>query len=375
VRSDVLLAGTLAVVAAVELTTGYAFERTDEPGPLPLHFVIAVAAASALAWRRLLPLYVAPGVMLLYAVQPMLVALPNLYVPLVVHLIAVYSLAVYAASWRGIALASGVVAAFAVVLGGQEPSDPVGSAATGVVFTVIAVAVGAVVRRYRQRTNEMRQERDQAEAHARAVAIEARARIARELHDVVAHGMSIVVLQARGGRHMIAADPAQARTAFDAIEEVASECLDEMRRLLGILRGNGVTPAPLAPQPKLHELVALVEQAQASGAAVQLTISGEQRTLAPAIELSAYRIAQEALTNALKHAPGSRTEIHLRYDDDMLVIEVTDDGPGDEGRPAGHGLTGMRERAELFGGTLEVGPSKTGGFGVCARLPMTRMPA
>jgi signal transduction histidine kinase len=373
-RSDVFLAGTLAVVAVVELTTGYAFERTDEAGPLPLHFVIAVAATSALAWRRVIPLYVAPVVMLLYAVQPLLVALPNLYVPLVVHLIAVYSLVVYAAGWRGISLAAAVVAAFAVLLGLQDPSDPVGSAATGVVFTAIAVAVGAVVRRYRRRADVMREERDQAEARARAVAIEARARIARELHDVVAHGMSIVVLQARGGRHMIAADPAQARTAFDVIEEVASECLDEMRRLLGILRGDGILPAPLAPQPKLHELVSLVEQAQLSGAAVQLTISGEQRALAPAIELSAYRIVQEGLTNALKHAPGCRTEIHIRYDDDMLVVEVTDDGPGGEGRPAGHGLTGMRERAELFGGTLEVGPSQTGGFGVCARLPMTRVP-
>jgi signal transduction histidine kinase len=313
--------------------------------------------------------------MFLYAVQPLLVAFPNLYIPLVVHLIAVYSLAVYAASRRGIGLAAGVVVAFAIVLGLQDPSDPAGSAATGVVFTAIAIAVGAVVRQYRQRTNVMRVERDQAEARARAVAIEARARIARELHDVVAHGMSIVILQARGGRHMIAADPAQARTAFDAIEEVASECLDEMRRLLGILRGNGVMPAPLSPQPKLHELVGLVEQAQASGATVQLTISGEQRALAPAIELSAYRIAQEALTNSLKHAPGSRTQIHIRYDDDVLVIEVTDDGPGGAGQPAGHGLTGMRERAELFGGTLEVGPSETGGFGVRARLPMTRVPA
>jgi signal transduction histidine kinase len=192
--------------------------------------------------------------------------------------------------------------------------------------------------------------------------------------------MSVVVLQARGGRTML--DPAisdlgQARDAFDDIDRVASDCLDEMRRLLGILRASADGAAPLAPQPKLGQLEQLVARARASGEEVELVVEGERHELAPAIELAAYRIGQEALTNALKHARGSRTRMTVRYEDSALAIEVEDDGPGSpNGNPIseGHGLIGMRERVELYGGTLVAGTGPAGGFRVCARLPIARTP-
>jgi signal transduction histidine kinase len=245
---------------------------------------------------------------------------------------------------------------------------------TLIIFGMVVMLAGWVVHRQRDRADEMRDQRDRAERRAAEIAASERARIARELHDVVAHGMSVVVLQARGGRRMVERDPVRAYRAFDDIELVASQSLDEMRRLLGILR----TPeqeAELAPQPKLRELQALVEQARASGAAVDLVVAGSQRELAPAVELSAYRIAQEALTNSIKHAPGSTARIRIDYQPDDLAIEVTDDGPGMQGGEGGHGLIGMRERVELFGGTFHAGSEPGGGFAVRAVLPLAAVTA
>jgi signal transduction histidine kinase len=194
------------------------------------------------------------------------------------------------------------------------------------------------------------------------------------LHDVVAHGMSVVALQAVGGRRVLDTDPDQAREAFDTIERVTSDCLDEMRRLLGILRADDDV-APLGPQPTLDQIAGLVEQARAGGTRVDVTVSGDPRSLSPGVDLSAYRIVQEALTNALKHAPGSRLFLLVAYEEASVVVEVVDDGPGARGGPSqGHGLIGMRERVELFGGTLEVGTRAEGGFGVRARLPLGRVP-
>jgi signal transduction histidine kinase len=247
-----------------------------------------------------------------------------------------------------------------------------------VVFAAVVLTAGVVVRNHRADTDSMRTERDLAAAEVQAVAAEERARIARELHDVVAHGMSVVALQAVGGRRVLATDPAQAREAFDTIERVTSDCLDEMRRLLGILRADD-DQAPLAPQPTLDQITVLVEQARSAGAEVDVTVSGNAGKLPPGVELSAYRIVQEALTNALKHAPGAHVFLRLGYEEASLVVEVVDDGAGERGRPPqspshGHGLIGMRERVELFGGTLDVGPRPGGGFGVRARLPRSRVP-
>jgi signal transduction histidine kinase len=186
--------------------------------------------------------------------------------------------------------------------------------------------------------------------------------------------MSVVVLQAVGGRRMLDIDPQEARAAFDTIEAVSGQCLGEMRRLLGILRDHD-DKVPLAPQPRLGDLPALVQQASASGARVSLSVTGEPRDLAPAIELSAYRIAQEALTNALKHSPGSAVRVTLAYEADRVRVHVENDGTGlagpGHGAEPGHGLIGMRERAELYGGTVDAGASTGGGYVVEATLPIS----
>lgn len=363
-RADVGLAAALAVFSVVELYFGYAFERAPVDHPSALHLAVAVVAASSLAWRRVYPLIVAPFVAALVALQDYVTAPPNVYGEALVGIIAVYSLAVYAPPWRRAIASATLTTALLYVQGLSDPDDPIGEAVTYALIVLLILGTGVLVRRYRDRA-------DEAEHRAQQIAADERARIARELHDVVAHGMSVVVLQARGGRRMLDVEPGTARRAFDDIERVAADCLDEMRRLLGILRSaEPQTAAPFAPQPKLYELEALVDQARASGAVVELVVDGKRRDLAPAIELSAYRIAQEALTNALKHAPGSPARLHVSYELDAVAIEVTDDGPGSLNGGDGHGLIGMRERAELFGGSFHAGSEPGGGFGVRARLPV-----
>ena len=369
---DVALAAALGGAAAFELTLAYAFERTPGPGPTPVHFVVVVLISLALVWRRALPLVAPVLVAIVLAIQPQLVAFPNVYVEIFIWAIAIYSLFAYTPTWRIALLSIGVAVAAAVFQGLADPDDPTGSMITGLLFMAALLVIAVGVRSQRNRADQASRERDAAEARASEVASEERARIARELHDVVAHGMSVVVLQARGGRKVVDEDPASARRAFDAIERVSSDCLEEMRRLLGILRTNGDNAAPLAPQPRLDDLAGLVEQARASGASVDLEVVGDPRHLSAAVELSAYRIAQEALTNALKHATGSHARVRVGYGPDEVTVDVTDDGPG---RPThatttGHGLIGMRERAELYGGSLRTGAEPGGGFGVHAALPL-----
>jgi signal transduction histidine kinase len=253
-----------------------------------------------------------------------------------------------------------------------DRDDPVGTLVTFLLMVVGVYAVGVVVRRQRHHADSATRERDLARQTAREIAASERARIARELHDIVAHGMSVVVLQARGGRRVFDSEPDAARRALDDIEQVASDCLEEMRRLLGILRSGD--SAPLAPQPRLLELESLVQQAQSSGASVDLCIEGERRELPPAVELSIYRIAQEALTNSMKHAPGSRARLQVVYGDTAVTVIATDDGPGGAPSSPGHGLIGMRERVDLFGGTFSAGSQSEGGFAVRASLPLEPVP-
>jgi signal transduction histidine kinase len=204
-----------------------------------------------------------------------------------------------------------------------------------------------------------------------AVAAE-RARIARELHDIVAHHLSVMVLQAAGAR----ASGRAADVALEKIEHSGRQALTEMRRLLGMLREPDAEPE-LTPQPGLGKLPALAESVRAAGLPVRLVVDGEGTALPAAVDVSAYRIVQEALTNVLKHAGSARAEVSIGYVADSVTIEVTDDGPGPDAADmvwaevsrGGRGLTGMRERVALFGGDLRAGPRPGGGFTVRARLP------
>jgi signal transduction histidine kinase len=209
---------------------------------------------------------------------------------------------------------------------------------------------------------------------AEQAVITERARIARELHDIVAHHLSVVVLQAAGAR---ASGQASDRT-LEKIENSGRQALTEMRRLLGMLREPDEEPA-LTPQPGLGELPALAESVRAAGLPVHLVVGGSGAALPPAVDVSAYRIVQEALTNVLKHAGSAHAEVSIGYAADSVTIEVTDDGQGlraadpvwAEAAPGGRGLAGMRERVALFGGDLRAGPGPDGGFTVRARLPVS----
>ncbi|MEO5941761.1 MAG: sensor histidine kinase [Candidatus Limnocylindrales bacterium] len=249
---------------------------------------------------------------------------------------------------------------------------------------MVAILVGIWLTGDTARTRDLRAEhleeraaRHEAEAQSAAAraADDERTRIARELHDVIAHNVSVMVVQAAAAGRVIDADPDQARASLATIEATGREALTEMRRLLGVLRAG--EPSPSAPQPSLVRLPELVAEMQASGLPVELTVVGTPRPLPPGVDLSAYRVVQEALTNALRHAGPSATRVVVRYDGDALDVEIVDQGrtvgdaaaPGADGS-GGHGLAGMRERVALVRGELEAGPRPGGGFRVRARLPI-----
>jgi signal transduction histidine kinase len=225
------------------------------------------------------------------------------------------------------------------------------------------------------RAARLEAERD---AQAQVAAVAERARIARELHDVIAHNVSVMVVQADGASYTLDADPARAREALAAISATGRQALAEMRRLLGVLRreeGGGTSER--APQPGIGELGELLDQARGAGLPVSFTVEGEPQPLPGSIALAAYRIVQESLTNTRKHAgPVASASVTLRYSDAALVLAISDDGRGDLGGAAmpgatGHGLTGMRERVAACGGSVAAGPGPGGGFEVVATLPLT----
>jgi signal transduction histidine kinase len=233
--------------------------------------------------------------------------------------------------------------------------------------------VGRYVRRRRgleatleDRARLLEREREQ---QAALIAAE-RGRIASELHDVIAHTVSVMGIQAAAAAEVLDHDPQRARAPLDSIQTTARDAIEELRRLLGVLR-NGSESAELAPQPDLGGLGDLVERARESGLHVELSIEGDRRSLPAGIELAAYRIVQEALTNIRKHAGAAPARVTIQYRPACLDVLVEDEGRGAAGGAGtAHGLVGMRERATLYGGTLDAGPRPGGGFRVRARLPL-----
>jgi signal transduction histidine kinase len=205
------------------------------------------------------------------------------------------------------------------------------------------------------------------EEDLRGAARDERGRIARELHDVIAHGVTVMVVQAGAADQVIDHDPARARQALLAIQDTGRQALTDLRRLLGLMRDED--SLSLAPQPGLQELDALVDEIRKAGVPIEVEIRGEPRDLPAGVDLSAFRIVQEALTNVMKHAGAARVRVVVSYAPNAIELEVVDDGRTEvEGH--GHGLIGMRDRVTLYGGTLEVGPSEHGGYRVRARLPL-----
>jgi signal transduction histidine kinase len=238
---------------------------------------------------------------------------------------------------------------------------------SGLLLLVVVVAALALGDARRQRGRAVA-ERD--EAQRDQALMEERARIARELHDIVAHHVSMIAVQAETARLTTPDLPEEGKQRFKAIGDTARDSLGELRRLLGVLREDVPGEAERTPQPGLADLEALVDAAREAGAQVRLTMIGRAEPLSPGVDLTAYRIAQEALTNARRHAPGADVDVELRYEADTLHLEVRDNGPGAAAEANGHGIVGMRERAEMVGGTLRAGPATGGGFAVRADLPI-----
>lgn len=247
---------------------------------------------------------------------------------------------------------------------------------------IVAYLTGRIVFTRRRYVAALVERATAAEQNQQALAAQAvgdeRRRIARELHDVVAHHVSVMGVLATGSRRMLRKDPAAADEALATIEETGRTALREMRRLLDVLRTEPEPPDPLTPQPGLAGLVPLVEQVREAGIEVSLRnqITGRWPGLDPGVALTVYRIVQEALTNVLKHGGADATaEVRLDLDGDWLTVEIYDTGrgltaPGRYPSPLGHGLLGMQERVALFGGTLRTGPRPGGGFRVYARIPL-----
>jgi signal transduction histidine kinase len=205
-------------------------------------------------------------------------------------------------------------------------------------------------------------------AAQRAVA-EERARIARELHDVIAHSVSVMTVQAGAVRRLLQPGQERERLALEAIESTGREALTEMRRLVGLLRRQGTVP-DFSPQPSMRAVDVLVGTIREAGLPTELAVEGEPRELAPGVDLAAYRVIQEALTNALKYAGPARAWVTVRWREDEIEVEIANDGSSEAvGDGTGHGLIGLRERVALVGGTIESGPRAGGGFVVTARLP------
>ena len=370
VVGDSGLAAVLAGAALLELWFG--------GRETPLLVTVAVLQTAPLALRRRFPLAVLVVVFTPLAALFLAGIYYFAYAQLLGMLVASYTVAAHATADRawiglGIANAAGLANSVGAV------ADPV---AGDVVFPIVLLTgpwlAGRALRLWRARTAQLQALTEEL-AHEReeravlAVAAE-RARIARELHDVLTQSMNVIVINAEGAQEALGHDPALASRPLAKIQETGRAALRETRRMLDMLR----TPdsESLTPLPGTADLSDLVDGFNGSGPEVRLQIEGTARPLPPALELSAYRIVQQALTNTLTHAGAAHVEVVLRHAPDCLEIDVVDDGHGDGGETAGsgYGLVGMRERAALFGGTLTAGPRPGGGFGVHARLPVDGAP-
>jgi signal transduction histidine kinase len=331
--------------------------------------IVFAVASGVLYWRRSQPLVVF-GVALGAAVLSS--GFDDADMVGIAMLFALYGVGRYVTNDQWSYLALGGAFVF-VTISSLIDAVTVAEIGFGLFLTFFVWYIG---RRLRIRAERAAQLERQQAAEARRAIAEERTRIARELHDVVAHRVSLMTVQAGAAKTVAAADPESASQAMHEVEKAGRQALDELRHLLGVLRPEAEVAA-LGPQPGLADVPRLVEQFRAAGLDVSLAMEGAQIDLPARVDLSAYRIAQEALTNVLKHAgPSARTEVRLSTDNHHVAIEVLDNGRGGTILPgSGHGIVGMRERALLLGGSLHVGPRPGGGFQVVARLPIWDEPA
>ena len=369
---DIALGAGLAALALVETTTS-GFDWMDQwRGEPVVNAVVLVVACLALSWRRVAPVAVLVAVLGGLGALSVAYGASQTTVAVFAAGVAIYSAAAYAGS-------PGLVAALtALGVLVRDTNDQllqgVGDHLWSPLFASLAFAAGMVTRLHRRSVlaaeqNHASLEREQAEM-VTAVVAEERRRIARELHDVVSHTLGVVVLQA-GAAEQVLDEPEKVRAILRSVRTSGLEAIGEMGTLLDVIETDG--PQPRHPQPTLADLPSLVRNAQRAGVEVTLRTEGAVRALPAAVELSAYRIAQEGVTNALKHAAAASVAVTVRYTEREVEVEVTDDGSGTSSAGGGRrGLAGVGERVAVFGGQLAAGPRDAGGWSMRATLPVVR---
>jgi len=380
ISRDVILAA--AVTAFGLLVTFVRIgDGTIYHGPRLPNAILSVLVTGTLVWRRTRPLLAVTWIFAVYAATFVVVRHDLQMVAGFVVVIVLVASAGYHASRREALACLAVGLAIPAVL---IPLEPQLGGWSGAVFDAAFVALpwlaARALRNREDRAAALGTQLALAQARQREILHEERAQIARELHDIVAHSVSVILLQVGAARMRAPGQPGLAEP-LHAAEASGRQALAELRRLLGVLNdASAERPgrdhaaderAPEAPQPSIATLDRLASTVRAAGLDVDLTITGEVRPLPPGLELSVYRIVQEALTNVLKHAQASRAEVRVGYGPDAVTIDVVDDGTARtaSGVPAGHGLVGMRQRARVFGGTTTAGPAPGGGWQVRAELP------
>jgi signal transduction histidine kinase len=367
----VVIGGGLGIAAAVVRQD----HRGGPEGPVWLDVILLVAIIAPFLARRRFPFWALAAVPIAVSVSAPLD--PRLVPDNGATFAAGLSVAFLFAQLRDRRQA---VAGLLMIFGAQfviVRFDPQGSAGdivfTDVVFSVVWLAGFLLGRKFeegdaaKERAAQLEREREE---QARIVVAEERARIARELHDVVGHSVSVMTVQASGVRRLLRDDQEREREALLTVERTGREALAEMRRMVGVLRRPEEAPA-LAPQPSLEHVDRLVEQAREAGLPVDLRIEGDAVELPAGVDLTAYRLVQEGLTNALKHARATRAEVLVNYGEGQIEVVVSDDGKGiGNGDGGGHGLVGMRERVTVYGGELDAGPQPGGGYRLRAKLPL-----
>jgi signal transduction histidine kinase len=358
---DVVIAGAFVVLTVAETL----FSPDDARSPVAV--VLGCVAMAALAWRRAFPLSVAALV-----VTAVILTDPTGELSVLLSLVlASFTVGAEAEPPRSHVGLAVIVVPFvaASISDALEPSD----LAAALVFLVGPWAVGSMLRQRTVRTEEALARVEEAEREREREAAEAaaseRTRIARELHDIVSHSISVVTIQTQAVRRRLGPDHAREAADLAAVEATAREAMAELRRLFGMLRATG-DDAALAPQPGLDELGRLAEAARTPDVDLELRTEGAPRPLPPGVDLAAYRILQEGLTNALRHSGATWVEVLVRYTSTAIELRVDDDGRGGDTGSGGHGLVGVRERVALYDGRVMAGSRPGGGFRLLATLPL-----
>lgn len=356
VVTDVAVALFLFAYTVMEIVTG-----EGDPDARVLHLAGSALMTLPLALRRVAPWVPAVAFVPAMILDSVLVVPVNSFGQFVAAMLVAYSLAAHATRRAGLLGGVALATAIGVFLVRDPMTTNLLEASSTVIVLLLWVGIGLFVRR----------RRGEADLQARRAAVDERTRIARELHDLVGHAVSLMTVQAGVARVALdAEDEGRAREALGAVETAGRQALDELRRVLGILQPTDPDPDSFAPQPGIDAIEALVAQHREAGLPVRLDLEGEPRPIPAGVALAVYRIVQESLTNVRKHAGAPETVVTLRYGPDRLDVEVRDHGPGARSnRRPGHGIAGMRERAALYGGQVEVGEVAGGGFRVVAAVP------